>query len=494
MEHMMMGFSLLFTFESLLMMVIGCVMGYLLGVMPGISATIALALFIPFTFNMDVIPAIVLLICVYSAQNFGGGITSILLNTPGSPSAAAAVLDGYPLAKKGQAKKALGMQIWASGVGEASSAILLIVFSLSLATFALRFGPPEFFLLALMGLSVVAGLAADNMVKGLIMAVIGMFLTTIGMDPIGGAFRYVASFYFLEGIPFIPALIGLFAISEVFVMITEKAEGKQLVEISGEGLTFEEFKSCKGPLTMGAGVGFLLGLVPAAGPNIASWIAYSEAKRMSKNPENFGKGELAGIAAPETANNAAATGSLVPTLALGIPGSPPAAVLLGALSLHGIAAGPLLFERNPEIPFTVFAVSLVIVPVLMAIGLFGARYFSLVSKAPKTVIAPLILATCTVGSFAIGGTMFGVWVAYIFGVIGYILKRFNFPAPPLVLALVLGRLAESNFRRSMLMSRGSLTIFFERPITVVIMILTVFMFAYPFIQSYIKKKKAAAGK
>ena len=245
---------------------------------------------------------------------------------------------------------------------------------------------------------------------------------------------------------------------------------------------------------MGAGVGFLLGLVPAAGPNIASWIAYSEAKRMSKNPENFGKGELAGIAAPETANNAAATGSLVPTLALGIPGSPPAAVLLGALSLHGIAAGPLLFERNPEIPFTVFAVSLVIVPVLMAIGLFGARYFSLVSKAPKTVIAPLILATCTVGSFAIGGTMFGVWVAYIFGVIGYILKRFNFPAPPLVLALVLGRLAESNFRRSMLMSRGSLTIFFERPITVVIMILTVFMFAYPFIQSYIKKKKAAAGK
>ncbi|MCL2578646.1 MAG: tripartite tricarboxylate transporter permease [Oscillospiraceae bacterium] len=494
MANLMYGFSLLFSGNNFLVLLIGVVVGYFLGIVPGISAAVSLALLIPFTFGMDPVSAMILLTTIYTAINFGGGIPAILLNTPGTPSAAATVLDGYPLAQQGKAKKALGITMFASGIGGFFSVIMMIAFSMPLALFALRFGPPEYFILAIMGLSVVAGLSADNLTKGLILASLGLFLTTVGMDPIGGGFRYVMSFHLLEGIPFVPALIGLFAISEIFSMMEEaSANQKPMEKIDGEGITVAEVKSCRRAIGLGSIIGFIVGLIPAAGPNIAAWMSYNEAKRGSSNPENFGKGELAGVAAPETSNNAAAAGGLVPTLALGIPGSPPLAVLIGALTLHGITAGPLLFERNPEVPYSIFATMIIATPLMMILGLVCIKYFALVTLIPKTVLAPIVLGVCTVGSFAVSGTMFGVWAAYIFGVVGYIFKRFGFPIPPIVLALVLGRMAETNFRRSMLMSGGDLSIFVTRPITVVIMLLTILMFVYPLIKSQIKKRKAAAG-
>jgi len=443
---------------------------------------------------MNPLPAIIFLIAIYKASYVGDSIPGTLINTPGGPAAAATALEGYPLSKQGKAKKALGMTIWASGFAAIVSAIMMIFLTLPIANFALSFGPPEYFLLAIMGLSVVAGLSMNSLAKGLMIAAVGLFLTTIGMDPIGGGFRFVANFYFLEGLPFVPAVIGLFAVSEIFIIMSKKKKEGEVVKLEGEGLTFQEFKENGGPIFKGTILGFIVGLIPAAGANIITWLAYNEAKRTSKRPELFGHGSMEGIAATEASGNASCNGAMVPTLTLGIPGSSPLAVLMGALMLHGVVPGPLLFERNPEVPYTIFAAALVAAPVMIIVGLLGLKYFALVTLVPKSIIGGLVLGMCTIGAYALTSSMFGVWVAYIFGFVGYFLRRLDVPIPPLVLALVLGTMAEGEYRRTMLLSGGSNMIFFERPITIIIMILTVFMFVGPFVQNYRKKKKEAAAK
>ncbi len=492
MENLIAGFHIACNPENLLIMAIGTIAGYFIGAMPGLTATIGMALLIPFTYGMNSYSALILLMAVFNASFFGGGITAVLVNTPGTPSAAVTCFDGYPLARQGKAKKALGMLVWASAIGMFFSFVLMIIFAVPLAVFSLRFGPPEYFVLAIMGLSVVAGLSPDNLNKGMIMVALGLFFTTIGIDPITGNFRYVVDFHLLDGIPFVPVMIGLFAVSEVFSLITEGSEQKAIEKIVGEGLTVKELLRSAKTLIKGTLIGFFVGVVPAAGPNIASFLSYNEAKRSSKTPENYGKGELDGIAAGECANNAACGGSLVTTLVLGIPGSSPAAVLIGALMLHGITPGPMLFAKRPEIPYTIFATTVLAVPLMIAIGVLCARVFALVTLVPKSVLAAIVLATCTVGSYAVSGSMYGVWIAYIFGVLGYFAKRLNFPVAPMVLAVVLGRMAESNFRLSMLMGGAELSIFFTRPLSILVIILTLLMFAAPLLQTRRQQKKASA--
>ena len=486
---LMTGFSGVISIKNIALLTVFGLVGFLFGVMPGLNQTIAMSLLIPFTFSMDTVPALCIVLGAYFATNYGGGVTAILLGIPGTPSAAPTVLDGYPLAKQGKARKAVSMSIIASGVGALFSALLMISFTVPMAAFALRFSSHEFFILSLMGLSVVAGLSADNLFKGLVMAAVGLFMTSIGMDPISGSYRYVASFHLLEGVPFIPALIGLFAISEVFVMMTDKSAGMRLEKMSGEGVTRDDMKEVAVPVTIGSIIGFIVGMIPAAGPNIASFIAYGQAKRFSKKPGNFGKGELSGVAAPESANNAAATAALVPALALGIPGSSGAAIFLGTLTLHGISVGPMLFQKNPEIPGTIFAISLIIIPILVLIGLKGSKFFALVSLVPKDILAPVIIAVSTLGAYAVAGTMFGVWAAFFFGIVGYILRRFEYSISSMVLALVLGRMMEINFRRAMLVSGGSLVSFVTRPSSVFLMLVTLLLFsAFPLMQMLTKKR------
>ena len=488
--NLVMGFQQILHPGTLLALLVGSIAGYFIGAMPGLTPTIGIALLIPFTYGMSPVPSIVMLVSLYMAAEYGGGITAILVNTPGTPAAAATALDGYPLAKQGKATKALGMSIMASGIGTFISTILMILFALPLASVALKFGAPEYFALSIFGLSVVAGLSSDNIIKGLLVVAFGLLLTTIGIDPIAGTFRYTFTYNLMEGIPFTQAMIGLFAISEVFNMIADKdSTYNEIEKLEGKLPTFGEVSRSLFTIVRGSVIGFIIGMLPAAGANVACWVSYNEAKRTSKNKENFGKGELEGIAAAESANNSAVCGAMVPLLTLGIPGSSSTAVLIGALMLHGMQPGPLLFDQNPEIPFSIFASLLIAVPLMLAIGLCGTRIFSLVTLIPTNILAAMVLGTCILGAYALSNSMFGIWIAIIFGVIGFFLRMFKFPIAPMVLALVLGNMAESNYRVAMLMGEGNPMVFLTRPLSVAILILTLILFCAPIIQSKILSKR-----
>ncbi|MDN5347552.1 MAG: putative tricarboxylic transport rane protein [Clostridia bacterium] len=488
-ENLLMGFQVVLQWSNLLALLAGTLMGYFVGAVPGLTPTVGIALLIPFTFGMDPVASIVMLVGLYMAAEYGGGITAILVNAPGTPAAAATAFDGYPLAKQGKAGKALGISIISSGIGAFVSSILLILFAVPLANFALQFGPPEYFALAVFGLSVVAGLSAESWLKGLLAVAMGLLVTTIGLDPITGITRYTFINDLMEGVPFVPALIGLFAVSEVLMLFEETKTGQLIIEKAAGALpTLNEIKSCASTIARGIGIGYIIGMIPGAGATIASFVSYNEAKRASKNPEKFGTGVIQGIAASESANNSAVAGVLVPLLTLGIPGSASAAVLIGALTIHGLQPGPLLFTKHPEVPYSVFACLLIAAPIMLSIGLGGAKLFAKVTLIPKSVLASVVLCICFLGAYSFGNSMFPVWVAFISGIIGYVLRKFGFPTAPVVLALVLGYMAESNFRRALLMGEGSYTIFFARPLSLVILILAVLSFGSPFVRNWLMRR------
>ncbi|MPM13957.1 hypothetical protein SDC9_60317 [bioreactor metagenome] len=487
-ENFVNAFGYFMHAPSLLALLTGTVVGYFVGAMPGLNPTLGISLLIPLTFAIEPVPAIVLLTSLYVACEYGGGITAILINTPGTSAAAATALDGYQLTQQCQARKALWISILSSGSGSFLSTLLLIFLAIPLASFALKFGGPEYFALALLGLSVVSGLATGNVIKGWMSAIAGLLISCVGIDKIDGIPRYVINMYFFEGIPFIPVMIGLFAISEVFVLFEKKAYmceevGGQTNDIPSKA----ELLRCLPTVLRGTIIGFIVGVIPAAGANIASWLSYNDAKRRSKRPDQFGKGAIEGIAASESANNSAVSGAMVPLLTLGIPGSSAAAVLVGALMIQGLQPGPLLFARNPEIPYSIFIAFLLSVPLMTAIGLFCAKPFAKIANISREVLAFLVFGACVLGSYALGNSMFPVWVAFVFGVIGYVMRKFDFPTAPMVLALVLGPMAETNFRLALLMGEGSLLIFLKRPVSVVILLLTLFAFLSPLMS---KKKRS----
>ena len=491
-ESLAFGFGQILNLNCMIALLSGAVIGYFVGAMPGLTPTIGIALLIPFTYSMDPVPSVVMLVALYMAAEYGGGITAILINTPGTPAAAATALDGYPLAQRGQAAKALGMSIIASGIGAFISTVLMILFAMPLADITITFNSPEYFCLAIMGLSVVAGLAGDAIVKGLSVVAFALLLTTIGIDPITGSFRYCFTYNFMSGIPLVPAMIGLFAISECFILMSKKGRtADSMSKIDGTLPTAAEIKRCFPTICRGSIIGFIVGMLPAAGANVACWVSYNFARNTSKNKDNFGKGELEGIASAESANNSAVCGALVPLLTMGIPGSSSTAVLIGALMIQGIATGPLLFTEHPEIPYSIFTSLILAVPLMLGMGLFGSRIFSLITLVPNYILSTVILGTATLGSYAINGNMYRVWIAYLFGIIAYFLRKSGFPLPPLVLALVLGSMCESNFRKSLLMGNGQLSIFVTKPYAVVIIIITVILFAGPFVKSWLQKRKTA---
>ncbi|MEA5096503.1 MAG: tripartite tricarboxylate transporter permease [Sedimentibacter saalensis] len=481
--------------SNLLMALLGTAGGIIIGAIPGLSANMGVALLVPFTFVMEPETGLIMLGGIYVGAIYGGSIAAILINAPGTPSAAATTFDGYPMAQKGEARLALGTATLSSAIGGIFSVIVLALFAPFLAKQALRFGPPEYFALAFFGLTIIVSLSENNMIKGLISGVFGLLLATIGMDPVEGAMRFTyGNINLISGIALVPLLIGLFSICEAFMLGTTKVSKGSLAEIKGRLLpNREEIKRNMGNFTVSSIIGTIVGILPGAGASVASFVAYNEAKRMSKRSHEFGTGIVDGIVASETSNNACVGGSLVPLLTLGIPGNAVSALFIGALLIHGLKPGPDLFSGANEKIMTVFFFGLFIANVLMLIlGLAGAGLFAKVLFLPQPILATYILVLCVSGSFAINNNMFDVGVMFLFGLAGLLFKLLKIPASPAVLGIILGPMAETGLRQSLLMSNGNPLILFTRPISFFFIAVGVASMAAPLLRNYKNNKKANA--
>lgn len=477
-------------------LVFGALVGYLIGAIPGLGPSLGVALLIPFTYGVDPVVSIVGLVALYAAAEYGGAITAVLINSPGTAAAVATAWDGYPLTQQGRAGEALTVSIISSGVGIFISTGLLILTAVPLSEFALNFGPGEYFGLALVGLSLVAGLSDGSPIKGMVAMGIGLAMATIGLDVQIGVPRFTGGNYELfEGLPLVPVLLGLYALSEVLFMIEEGATAKIKSAAVG-GLASIPYKAVKGlkvVILRSSVLGYVIGVIPGAGASIASFVSYAVTKRFSKKPELFGKGSLEGVSASEAANNSAVAGAMAPLLALGIPGSATTAVMIGALMVQGIQPGPLLFTRTPEIPYTVFASLWIGVPVMIFIGLAGARIWAKVANIPRPAIAAIVAGICYVGAYSSETTMFPVHVMTACGIMGYVLRKLGVPLAPIILAMVLGEMMETNFRRALISNQGEWDIFYTSPMTVILLLIALLAFAVPGIAA-LRARRARAAK
>jgi putative tricarboxylic transport membrane protein len=483
---------LIFRPEILWAIALGTLGGILIGALPGLTATMGVALLIPMTFSMDPVQGLNMLIGIYVGGIYGGCISAILIKTPGTPSSAATVLDGYPLAQKGYAGKALGMATIASFIGGIFSSVVLVTLAPQLARIALKFGPPEYFALALFGLTIIASLSGD-IIKGAIAGLLGMLVACVGGDPISGALRYTFGVTgFASGFAFVPALIGLFAISEVFVQLENIFENKiQQIKISGVWPTWHEMRECATTLLRGSIIGTFVGIVPGTGSGTASWISYNEARRASRTPEKFGTGHLEGVAATESANNAVCGGALVPLLALGIPGDVVTAVLMGGLMIHGLAPGPMLFKEHANVVTGIFVGSFIANVFMFLFGMMGIRYFSRILDIPKKILTVSIVVFCFIGSYAINMNAVDLYTMLGFGVLGYFMQKYNFSQAALCIALILGPMAESNLRLGLMSTDQDIIAFCSGPITLTFLLLSAVSLAWPLIRERRRKGKPA---
>jgi len=469
------AFLLVATWQTVLALGLGVLIGVICGAIPGMSVTMAVALTLPFTFALEPIVGILLLLGVYKGGIFGGCIPAILIKTPGTPASSATILDGYPMVKNGHAGKALGMALYASCTADIISNLALIMFAGWLASFALEFGPPEFFTLIVFSLTIIAGIAGEKLLHGLFSAALGLLLATIGLDLVYGTDRFImGNTDLMGGLNFIVVLIGLFAIPEIIAYARRPSdEHLKVHSLGNDSVTFSEYKRCFKTIFRGGVIGAVLGSVPGIGAAPAAFLSYSEARRTSKNKANFGKGEIEGVAASESGNSGVCGATLIPLLALGIPGDVITAIIIGAFMIHGIQPGPLLFENHSDLIYALFMGLILSSFYLLFIGKFAIKIFKHVVDIPKSILLPSIMVLCVFGGFAVNNSLFDVMVMFILGGLGYAMLRSDLPAAPFLIAFVLGPLLEDNFRQSMLMSGGSLEILFRSTITWVFWALTI---------------------
>ena len=479
-SDLVMGLSIAITPINMLYLLAGAMVGMIVGVIPGFGPSAGLAILLPLTFGMDPVGAIMMLAAIYYGSMYGGTITSILLNTPGESATVASTFDGYPLAKNGRAGPALVMQAVASFVGGTVGVILITILAPMFSQVSRSFGPPEYFLLAMMGMLTLIVMIGSNWKLGIISALIGFALGTVGVDLETGQSRYTfGSAELIGGIYFIPIAIGLFGLGELFYAFysgMHRTGSGGLVQYDKESRfwpTAQDFISTRWAMVRGSILGFVVGVIPGAGATIASLMAYSTERSLSKTPENFGKGEMAGLVAPETANNAASSGAMIPLLTLGIPGSASTAVLLAAFLLWGLRPGPLFMSQNPELAWGLIASMYLGNMVLLAISVFAIPLFVQIIKVPYRILGPCIVVICALGTFTVHASFIEMWLMVAAGVIGFFMRLYGFSPAALVLALVLGPLAEEALRQTMTISRGSFGIFLDRPASVWIIVVTI---------------------
>ncbi len=465
-QFLLAGFAAALTPANLTFAFVGCVLGTLIGVLPGLGPAAGTAILIPLTFNLDPTGAIIMLSAIYYGAMYGGTITSVLINVPGEAASVITCIDGYEMAKQGRAGTALGIAGIGSFIGGTVAASLLVLVATPLSRLALSFGPPEFFALLLVGLCLVTSLAGRSLVAGILMTVFGLLLAMIGIDPVRGAPRFtfgVPDLY--DGVGFIPVVMGLFGISEILANVEQPAREVLKTKLSGLWPTREEWRRSMGAITRGTGIGFFLGLIPGVGAIIPTFMAYVVEKRISKTPERFGKGAIEGVAGPETANNAYANAAMVPLLTLGIPSSPTIAVLMGAFIINGLTPGPFLFQERPDLVWAVIASFFIGNVILVVLNLPLVGLWAKLLEVPFHYIAVGTLLFCILGAYSINQSLFDVWVMLGFGIVGYFLRKLDFPLAPAVLGLILGPMLEKSLRTSLEMSAGDFSIFLTRPIS-----------------------------
>jgi putative tricarboxylic transport membrane protein len=497
MDLIVQAFGLLLQIDVFIGLMVGVVGGMVIGALPGFSATMGVALLIPVTYGMSPVAGLVMLVGVYTSAIYGGSITATLCHTPGTPASAATAMDGYKLTQSGRGMEAVGVATLASMFGGFVGALALLTISPLLGAFSLRFSALEYFMLSIFGLTIIASLAGDSLVKGLFSGVLGLFLGTIGVDSITGVPRMTFGLVTMEdGIGFVPALIGLFSISQVLIIAVDIYKGKSTILMEGvtaQSKTLPEWKELKTLLptiVRSSVVGTIIGIVPAAGAGVSSWVCYSLGKKFSKHPEKFGHGALEGVASSEAGNNAATGGALVPLITLGLPGSSVAAILLGGLMIHGLTPGSSMF--NAENGPTTYAIILGFMAANILMGLIGlmiSRYVAKVSTVPMSILGPLIVCLATVGTYAIRNNIFDVYMMLIFGLIGYLIKTTGFATAPMVLGMVLSDICENNWRRAVILSRGDMATYFtHRPISLVLAVLVLLSLFSPVLMNFINKK------
>ncbi len=492
-ETLISAAAAIFTWKTLGLSVLGVMIGIIGGAMPGISASVTIALVLPMTFVLDPTSALVLLGAIYMAAEYGGSVSAVLINTPGTPAAICTAMDGYPLSQKGRAREALYMAVLGSSVGGLCGVAILLVFTPPLAELSLKFNSAEMFWLAITGLAVVCNLTAKDFAKGVIASCIGLWLATIGADPGSGYPRFSFGFYQMEApLPLIPMLLGFFAISQMLNQLGRselKAPGtKPQPGALAKTLKFAFVRPFL--IIRSAFIGVIIGILPGAGASIASFVSYSEAKRWSKKPDEFGKGNLEGILASETSNNAMVGGSLVPLLAFGIPGSASAAILLGALTINGLIPGPDLFTYNGEIVYGFILAFIPTVFALYVVGTVATPVYSGILTIRPAFIIPSVLILAFIGSYAVRGEVFDVGVATACGYLGFLMLRAGFKIAPVILGIVLGPLIEDSFIRSLTLvgTEGSaFKFFFGSPICQILIFITVAMVVSAFWREYRKK-------
>jgi putative tricarboxylic transport membrane protein len=476
------GFSVVLTPQNLMLMSIGILLGVLIGVLPGLGGANGVAILLPLTFSMSPTSAIILLSCIYWGALFGGAITSILFNIPGEPWSVATTFDGYPLAQKGRAAQALTAAFSSSFVGALAATLMLTFLAPLVASFAVRFGPPEYFAVQLLVFSTFVGMGKGNVAKTIVSTMLGLVLAAVGLDTVSGQLRLTfGSMELLRGFDFLVAVIGLFGIGEILLSVEEGLDFKGIpaqIRWRAVSETWVELPKYWRTSLRSLLVGCWMGITPG-GATPASFLSYGLAKRFSKHGSRFGSGELEGIIAPETAAHAAGTSALLPMLALGIPGSPTAAVLLGGLLLWGLQPGPLLFVEQKDFVWGLIASIYLGNVAGLLLVLTTVPWWARVLRIPFSIIAPLIIVFCAVGAYAVHNSTTDIALMLIFGVIGYVLKKLCYPLAPLVLALVLGDMAEASFRQSMLLSQGSLAIFFSNPLVAGLVTLALGMLLWP---------------
>ena len=497
-DSVLIGLEQVFQLQNLIFLFFGVFMGIVFGALPGLTATMGLALLVPFTFTMAPSTGLIMLAGIYVGAMYGDAIPAILINTPGTPAAIATTFDGFPLSQKGMAQHGLVAAAFSSSYGSLTANIVLALAAPPLAIASLMFGPPEYFWLAIFGLTIISTISSGSIFKDLLAGALGLMLSTIGMAPIGGDVRLTFGFTDLQGgIALIVALIGFFCLPEILnSVIGQRKRTYSAISVKPSFSVIGDVISTliRKPTLMlrSSAIGTIIGFAPGAGGNIASMVSYNEAARWDKNPEEFGKGTIKGVAAAEAANSAMAPGSLIPLLTLGIPGSPPAAVILGALMLHGMRPGAELFSTHADVTFSFIMGLLVAAFLVTIIGSFGSFFFARIINTPSRFLAPGILFMTVLGSYAIRNSMLDVWIMFVFGIIGYISSKLQFHPAPIVLGLILGPFAEEGLVQSMLAGKASGSIIgymVLRPISLVLIFMCLLSALWPVFASWRAKKR-----